>query len=196
MRYFLLALLICLATTPLKAQQDAGTHIGVGVRLANVFVFNRGFLDGEFANGATLLVPININDRLRVEPEIGFSRSTSESDLYDATTSQYVLGIGIMPLIPRGNFTLYAGGRFRYVNASQDESSGPFGGDREISTSGISLAPIVGGEFFFARWFSLGGEAGFEYRTSSSEDSVVEEDSSDSSSFGTTGAVHVRFYFN
>jgi hypothetical protein len=195
MRYALLALLL-LSASPLWAQQaDSGTHIGIGVRVNDVFGSLISFDEGFIGGGTTLLVPININGRFKLEPELGFGRNSTDGDDFEISTSQFTVGVGILAMAPRGDFALYGGGRLRYTKFTQELDFGGFGGSREQSSSSFGIAPVVGGEHFFSRWFSLGAEAGIEYRTFGSEEDG-DEDDADRSSIATLGSVFARFYFN
>ena len=198
MRYFSLALLICLAAAPLRAQQDAGTHIGVGIRVNDLLsdLATATFSDGDLLGlGAVLLVPIDVRGTFRVEPEVGFGRvsNSSEDGDFETTSSRYHLGLGLMKLLPRDAFGLYVGGRVQYTRSVETDN---FPSDDDELVRTISgLGPVVGGDYRFAPRFSLGGEAGLLYRSFGFE-SNGEEIETNLSSLSTTGAVYVRFYFN
>lgn len=192
---FALLVLAGFAATPLHAQSDARGGFGVGVRVTNVLVLDAGFFGGAPSTGGpTLLFPIAVSDGFRIEPEFGFSSSDSD----EVESTQFTLGLGLLPTFQRGAFTLYTGGRFRYVSSSR-EFTVPFGPSAESSTTGFGIAPVVGGEHHFSRWFSLGAEAGLGYTSLSAEqdDTFGDEDEDlETSSFSTQGSVFLRFYFN
>ena len=190
------ALILFLLLAGPASAQDARGGFGVGVRVTNVLVVNSGlFGDAPGAVGTSLLLPMTASPGFRVEPEIGFGRSASEG----TTSTQISAGIGLLATFNREAFTLYTGGRFRYVSLSSEVDRGPFGPPFEQSFSGIGLSPVLGGEHYFSRWFSLGAEAGVEYaRLSTQRDDVFGEndDEFDTSSISTQGSVFIRFYLN
>jgi hypothetical protein len=193
-----LFLLAALFVTPVQAQQaDAIAPFGIGIRVNDFLSSIASVADGGglSSGGATLLVPINVGPSFRIEPEIGFGRFTNSSSDGDIsiTFTQFRTGVGLMRLIPNGDYVLYAGGRLQYTRLTDSvEFSG--GNDDEESQSVFGLGPVVGGEHYFSSRFSLGGEAGLFYRSYDSE-SDGEESNIDTSSINTVGSVFLRFYF-
>lgn len=190
-------LLVILFIAPVQAQNaDEMAPFGIGVRVNDFLSSVVSVADGSSLSlgGATFVVPINAGSSFRIEPEIGFGRFTNSSSDGDfsVTLTQFRAGVGLMRLIPSGDYVLYAGGRLQYARLT-DRVEFP-GNDDEESQSVFGLGPVVGGEHYFSSHFSLGGEAGLFYRSYDSE-SDGEQSDIDTSSLHTVGAVFVRFYF-
>lgn len=191
-------LLIVLFAAPLHAQStEAMAPFGIGIRVNDFLSSIASVAEGSSfsSGGATFLVPINTGPSFRIEPEIGFGRFTSslgDAD-FEATATQFRTGVGLMRLIPNGDYVLYAGGRLQYSRTTESlEIAGESVEDDTQSSFGFG--PVVGGEHYFSSRFSLGGEAGLFYRSYSSESDGNESDI-DTSSINTVASVFLRFYF-
>jgi hypothetical protein len=191
MRYLPLALL--LLGTAASAQPGATTRYGLGVRLNGPSdLVTSGGDDFVSFGDVAFLVPVDINGIVRVEPELGIARFSSEDEEEDTETSatQFVLGLGVMALVPHDDLTLTFGARARVTSLSL-ESEGDFG-DSEFSVRLFGIGPAVGGEYPFSRRFSIGAEVGLEYQSLSFD--VEGDDGPSASGFGTRTSAVVRFF--
>ncbi|MDX1531673.1 MAG: outer membrane beta-barrel protein [Rhodothermales bacterium] len=200
MRPFALLLVLLLAAPAAQAQESL-PGFGVGLRLNDVLGTFTPFISEDLAlsaaTGATFYLPLNVSSRFRLEPELGFGRFSSSVEDVDAglTVSQFHLGVGAMALLPRPDLTLYVGGRLRYTRSSEtNELPEDFGGDEETSASAFGFGPVVGGEHFFGRHFSLGGEVGVLYQTYGA-DRDGDAFELDLSTLNTFASALLRFYF-
>ena len=146
------------------------TKIGIGVSAQD--------------DGGTIYVPVDISDKLRVEPALFVYRSDYEAD--DGTENDLTtinLSIGLFGKTnPADDFIIYYGGRVGYLY--EDWNS-------DDTTHGIRIVPALGMEYYFTERFSLGGEIGwaFEYKDYSA---TVD---AERTSTGTLGRLIARFYF-
>ncbi len=194
----------------MMVEEDATpqTRIGIGVRvndvLDNLLALND---DSELgtagALGIAILLPIDLNGVIRIEPELGFSSfslnlEVDGEDDVESSANRVRLGLGVMALLQQPDLTFTAGGRVRYTRQSSEQPSFGFpdGGDDtdELVSSVLAIGPVVGGEYFFSRRFSLGAEAGLFYQSFGSEFNGEESDA-DVSTIQTTGSVFVRFFY-
>ncbi|MBC8042334.1 MAG: outer membrane beta-barrel protein [Rhizobacter sp.] len=188
----------------------------------------------RYAPVFSVLVPIQIGNTLRIEPEIGFASNTTENK-YSAGTSgfppypyppqsskqtdtDFRIGLGGFYVFGQGqSLRPYLGGRVSLVSFNSFVESTIFSttysptGQPIYSTSiqtvrfnaiGWSVAAAVGGDYFFAENFSLGGEIQFGYAALGNPkveftpaSSVPTTTEYTQSQWQTRGFVAVRFYF-
>ncbi len=124
-----------LLTQPLLAQENEnnGSKFGFGVHLFDIVDHNY-FNDSSPLN--SVLMTIDFNDKIRLEPSVGFS----VSDGFD----QYSIGIGIFGKKPKQNFNILYGLRLGYYSNE--------------TTKIAVISPTLGGEYFFIENFSIGCE--------------------------------------
>lgn len=156
---------------------------GIGIEISDVSAFeDRG---GDYQGVVTgIYLPIQGTAKTRFEPKIGILRY-ADVDTKESTTRLDALA-GYFGLIRRGNYQLYYGARggfLVYVHKSQDEAGGF---DSWTQRRGY-LSPVIGGEYCFSPYFSLGGEARQVF-------SSYDEDEADMSYTATEVAVMIRFY--
>ena len=100
-------------------------------------------------DGSTIKAPLDLGNNLRVEPELSFS--SFNPDVGDSRTD-ISLGSGVYLLEQVSDTVdLYYGGKALLGVAN--------GGGNSNTT--VSLAAIVGFEYFFDKQISVGGEVGF-----------------------------------
>jgi opacity protein-like surface antigen len=151
-------------------------------------------------------LPLLIGPRLRIEPELGFTRVSSRNESPDgafssrtsSTLLRYGLGVGAV-IIQEGGFRSHTGIRFGLSRFSQNVSvTSPFGSSETGSKRTDSYFGVaLGGEYFLARRFSLGGE--FQLTRMSLGDVEVEglppgSGVTDSTVWSTNGLIAVRFH--
>lgn len=208
-----IATALLLAAAPLAAQQAAGAagpRIGLGLTLnaTNLLVFDSDellFLPAGFNN---FLVPIQVNQRLTVEPEFGvFHSSASSSGSGSSSSSRSTnlrVGVGLLTsMAERGGLRPYFGPRVGVVRSSSSSHSTFSGGGSSDLTSKQNswyASGVVGAQYFFSRHFSLGGEAQLTYLHLGQPEETGAGGPSPSverhqSILGTAGVVMVRCFF-
>ena len=178
------------------AQQDS-RRIGIGVAIgdAALIVATAALRTREDRAGAPeVLVPIQLTNRLRLEPEIGFFHD-SHREPFDNHLTAFVVGVGVLPQILQQNFRLYYGIRVGYLRTREEEVHEVFRGGTETETQtvdGFFVAPTVGGEHLFSNRFSLGGEVQVRHTSVKGDH---EGDSIKTSVATARALVITRFYF-
>jgi hypothetical protein len=130
--------------------------IGIGVALFNIADLEYFYYPDA---SQTIHVPIDFNKRYRIEPYLGFSISSVQG--------QFSVGIGAFRKFSKPKFHTYTGFRSGYAIDGI-----------------ITIAPTVGGEYFFIENFSIGSE--IQLRAYFTEDET---------SVHTNALILVRFYF-
>jgi hypothetical protein len=153
-----------LAANPLHGLEESiqkPTRIGVGVTIGKELgYFDEGELFTLPIGFSNIYVPIIMQSKFRLEPELGlfrYSYSSENGFEYSTSYSSWRFGLGIFPLVPKGKVNLYYGARFGIILSSETEESD---GDKEdYSKTDWYIGPSVGAEYFFTDHLSLGGEA-------------------------------------
>ena len=169
-RFAIVSILLGVAA-PLAAQSASpssreGFHVGVGAAISSA----------PGAASPAFLVPIDLASHLRLEPEIGFSRTTFAENLqldprilaYDpfvTAHSEYTstatnIGTGVFFVDVRAKVKLQGGARVGYARTSFT-TTGTI--DDVTRLSGFFVGPAFGGEFFLSDRFSLGAEVELRY---------------------------------
>jgi hypothetical protein len=169
-------ILIAGALLAVSAAASADVSVGLGVSLRD-------------SDQATVYVPIDINNQIRIEPTINVFASEDELGDTKVENEGFALGAGVFFLMPTDHsVTLYVGGRLGFVSneykATTYAPSGAVLATEEIDRDGFRIAPTVGFEYNFNDHISLGGEAGIGY-----------SDVDDSEFTGTTTNVIFRYRF-
>lgn len=188
------AILLLLATTGLATParaQDGGhparpdeTRVGIGLSIDVLgSLFALGYYE-DYASYANYLgdprvrIPIQLSNGLRIEPEVGFTAFTDD----DSTSSTIGLGAAVAPTWKVGpNVSAYGGGRAGVVR-----SSSAYEGEGETSTD-ISIAGIIGGEYWIGNHFTIGAEGWLGLTKLDGEDGMLS---------GTGGDMLLRLYLN
>jgi len=168
-------------TLPLAAQDQKPPVVGVGITVPDIGV----------------LLPINVSQRLRLEPYVDFSSTRADYPVTSDTVwgSFTRVGLGLFVRThSRDRMALYFGPRFGLLRGSTRINGS--GGETSTSSSGWFLAGAIGGEYNVVSGMSVGGEARIEYDHSSSSSSGPSSiaPSLFARSWYSSGAVVVRFY--
>jgi hypothetical protein len=139
-----------------ETEESSDSKFGLGVSLFNIVTYQ---YDYESAVASSVLMTIDFSDRFRLEPSLGFAFSEEET--------LYSIEVGAFGKKTISKFNLLYGGRVGYGGGTV-----------------ISVAPAVGGEYYFIDNFSVGSEV--QLRSLFDEDNFV---------VFTNAAVLVRFYF-
>jgi len=144
-------------------------------------------LSAEFGLGVSaksddgwIYVPIEINDKYRVEPSVRYQSSEfsysdpagMSSDAFRRQESDTLeLGIGVFRLMKVAESAqFYFGGRVAYVDTKTTLGStityipGPIiSTQSETSQDGYRIGPAIGFEYLFGEHFSIGAEASYTF---------------------------------
>lgn len=178
---------LCLSIAALVASGAQAAQVGLGVADTN-YGFNSDW-------GTTVLVPINVNSSLRLEPY--FSRSTynrSNPGSWHEYGQSSALGLGVYNVQPAANNTNVLLG----VRAELDRST-----DHELSGStyyrnsynGYSLAPVLGFEYFIVKNLSIGADAAYWFSRETNRYNSGGSSRYYYSSSGTMTDITVKYYF-
>ncbi|KPJ66504.1 hypothetical protein AMJ44_08255 [candidate division WOR-1 bacterium DG_54_3] len=178
--------------------QGKTPDFGIGVSMGReiLMVYDQGIV--TLSDYPSFYMPIVISPGLRIEPEIGLWRhSYSREDGTDRKSSYRVLvfGCGILSMTNKGKVHLYYGARFGLVHISsysKDRWNGY--SERDRSKTDLRVGPAIGGEYFFADHFSLGGEAQLNYTFVGQFDGDDDYDVAESL-ISTKTLIFVRWYF-
>jgi len=185
------------------AQDAKPGRIGLGISISDVgevVVAGTGNTPSSVIT-PTILVPINITSRFRVEPEMGFYWNTFTNEATSAVpartrkSNSIHVGTGAFWLSSTERFTLSYGARVAYIRYTQSDVGSSGTESFNFPTfPGFFLAPAVGGEYFLSDHLSLGGEVQVRYTRSkaSSINQFVAPISATTTS--THGAFVLRFY--
>ena len=149
----------------LSTSASAEMNVGLGLNLGDIF-------NGE---SASIRVPLDLVGKgIRIEPELGFSRSSTDFSSYTGYT---IACGGYYTLWNVDKVNFYAGGRAAVGRRGADEDS--------FSENGtyFGLQGLFGAEYLLADKFSIAAEAGLNARFG------------DYSTFETVGHVVVRYFF-
>ena len=157
----LLALFAFLVTGPAYAQQGS-RRVGIGVAIGNPYDILPQ-LEAETLAAPTILIPIQVTDGFRLEPEIGIFRSRNEElgpssrndEAIVDTVNGVEVGVGLFPQKLQQNFRLYYGVRVGYMRIAEE---GPFLEIRERSRLTGSLSRQLSEGNFCFRIDSVSGQ--------------------------------------
>jgi hypothetical protein len=148
-----------------------------------------------------LLVSYNPLKDLRLDFQAGYISGTSNEWTpvnADETTTAAIFGIGIHYLKTLSSCKFMAGARYyKTANSSDDFIYNLNTQQYEKFTdkeSGWSFSPVLGGEYFFSRHFSLGAELCFQVGNSTIDYGDPGEVDSNSSYLKSESALNFRFY--
>jgi hypothetical protein len=148
-----------LVVNPLQAQdplqeQEKRSSIGLGVSLGKEF-FMGGLTMHDFP---TFYLPITLSN-FRIEPEIGYYRYSGEFEDYETIETYLTVGCGIFLISQRVNTNIYWGLRLGFIRVYEYEKLTWNGQDiDEAHRTDYYIGPAIGGEYFFNKHLSLGGE--------------------------------------
>lgn len=163
------ALLCVAAAVAAQAQSLSLTHVerpmlGLGVAIGKE-VSTLGDLTDPIVtvhqvDFPSIYLPIRLNPGLKIEPEFGITRYTIDAPDVDQTFSIMLIGAGAFFLMNVGPVDLSWGLRFAMLKESYDHDGLV---DYTVTRNDMVYGPALGGEYFFTRNFSLGGEVQFNY---------------------------------
>lgn len=171
------ALCVALLTPSIaSAQEGEQPFIGLGVRIQDPLSTQ---VANSLGSGTSLnvFVPINVLPMFRLEPDVGFGRTSQTIESFnnngdfasrrDEINSVFRLGVGgFYMLSPSERTNIYFGGRFGFLRSSeetrQDNDNGPIQ-YTYIKRNGVVLTVASGGEAYITPYLSIGGEFALDF---------------------------------
>jgi hypothetical protein len=204
-----MALVPALLIADTAQAQNNEAKIGIGVSLIQTTIAPE-LEGGGFFGGVALgdiFVPIHFGQRFKLEPWLGVIRLKQSSESNGSTlnegTTQWRFGTGLYFRFPTSeSFVPYLGPRLGLLlTRFSEEFTYPGGSDKfELSETDFQFGLALGGEYFFSRHFTLGGEIQLNY-TSIGEPTVkrdgteITDGSLSRNLISNAASILARFYF-
>jgi len=145
----------------------------------------------------TLMITYNINNLIRLEPEIGISIRNSKLDddvsNSESVYSDYTVALSSYGIIRRSKTAFLIGVKFGY-NSSKSEDFEYFSSKYLRTTKDLIIGPILGLEYFFNEHFSINGDLFFKYQSGNYKVTPFQY-SGENKSFSTVGGLNLHFFF-
>lgn len=149
--------------------QEKENRVGIGISIGKEIMFEEGTF--TLLDFPSFYVTFILSSHFRVEPEIGYYRySSSWSDPYSEGKSSYGIlsvGCGLFYTIRKEKVDIYYGARLGFIRTSSyyKSSWNEWNGTTETDRSRVDfyIGPALGGEYFFTKHLSLGGEIQLNY---------------------------------
>jgi hypothetical protein len=183
-----------------------GTHFGIGAgfNLNSINVIGDRILGGPFGGGS-LVFPIDIAGVFRLEPELGFVHASAVDEATGARNENSVSlvrpAIGAFFRFPLGpSAGGYVGGRLgpQFVSSTTTRTDADTNQKVTVDTSrtDVAIGPAFGGEFFFSKHFSIGGEVAlnFLFVGDQSQDATPGPSPADTDDSGLVAATNTLFF--
>jgi hypothetical protein len=141
--------------------------VGVGLH-GEQYKISEALSNYYSAYTSTVLIPINLKQHFRLEPEVGMLWFNSKSDnqkSYGTST-----GLGAFYMFQRGKVNFYTGLRFMFDQGKVKNYSSTDGESSTDKFTDIKVGPALGFEYFLVNNFSVGGEIGLQYTSSKMAD--------------------------
>jgi len=176
---------------PVQSQPQEDVTVGLGV---SINTLDLALADGSGRTASlspfTFTLPVTTSS-FRLDPEIGFFRSSQSTDQRSQSQSVFTAGTGAFYLSQYDNAQLLIGGRLGLRRRGFTQEFG----DDEESRSAIDflIGPAVGGEYYMSPHFSIGVEARFIYVNRGTSEETPEDVSA--SQLRTSGVASLRVHF-
>lgn len=194
-RFFPTVFALCLLVSlPTAAQPQEGAAVGFGVSINSLSIAAGVGDDG----GTASLTPVNFSVPIttrsfRIEPEIGFARTSQSTEESSRTRSVFNVGTRLFLISRYDDAQFLFGGRIGISHRSSSTEIDFEDRDESTSATDFSIGPAVGGEYYFNNHFSIGVEARFTYVNVGSPDNAPDDFSA--SRLRTSGVATLRFHF-
>ena len=133
-----------LVNSSLNAQDlsnpDPTSKAGVGISIFNFDLFQYDYFD-LYQPAGIIYVPINVTEKFRIEPEISFFSRPGYGAAY-----LFSAGLGLEGMKRKNDFNMIYGVRMGVTLLDG------------VDDRYTSLGPILGGEHYFSKHFSIGAE--------------------------------------
>lgn len=203
----LAAAAVSIPSTVSAQSSESSFRIGLGTALS--FTLPSDDNSPVYFNSITpeFLLPIDVAENFRLEPVFGFAQGTSKSEAANnggtSTRSESVMRLGLgliykkmvssglqMNIGVRPSALLFSG--------SRETPSGQTTTTSSTSQTAINIAGTFGGEYFFAKQFSMGVEAHINYLTqgeATNEPAIPNSSKQTYSAIYTSTFLTARLYF-
>lgn len=159
------ALLIMISANAQEPDPYVHRYVGIGIRTS---VFQISELSMEMIPANRLMVSCDPIKYFRTEAHFAAYSRTDELFLgvnkFNLKERSTLFGIGVFGVLPYGDAKFLAGLRLSLNNYKEEYiRSDEFGNPVKAEDSGNIriIAPAIGGEYFFSKWFSVGAEFSF-----------------------------------
>lgn len=143
--------------------QEEGNRIGFGVSLGKEIID----LDGgalTLFDFPSFYLPISISSRFRLEPEIGYYHYSGSDEDWKVSETIISGGCGIFFMTRKEKVNIYFGARLGIMSTSSSWEYSWNGQEKDKdSKTDFFIGPALGGEYFFTKNLSLGGEIQVNY---------------------------------
>lgn len=161
--FILLFVLTFFAASILLQGQEKRSRIGIGISMGKEITSSNGSVLTLF-DFPSIYVPIIISSKFRLEPGIGFYRYSDSGTDWEESTTILSLSFGIFVVTRKDKVDIYYGVRNGLICIWDYDRYDWNGTERyERSKTDYYFGPAMGGEYFFSKHFSLGGEVQLNY---------------------------------
>ena len=151
--------------------------------------------------GVTMGFPASVgviwhaSEKIAVRPDFSFTHSSTETGSGEGDTDSVGLGVSVLFYTKKwDNAAMYFAPRFQWAHGSS-ESQSDSGFENSSSGDSYTYSGSVGAQGWVGSRFSVYGEVGLSYNTSSSESSSIFSTEVKSQSFTIRSGVGVVLYF-
>lgn len=162
MKKALILLVVLLFATTLQAQDKMVNdkfQIGFGAAIGKEILLISSSYPIIAVDFPSFYIPIIVSSMIKIEPHFGLG-SMSYKNGGEETMTYMDFGAGVFFLKWYGPVNLSFGARFGMFNTNFKEANGV---EEVSSRMDMYFGPALGGEYFFTKNFSLGGEIEFLY---------------------------------
>jgi len=171
--------------------QEERSRIGIGVSIGKEVLAAEGMQLTLF-DFPTFYLPISLSSNFRFEPEIGYYRYSGSGEYGKESNSILSIGCGIFFMTRKGKVDIYYGARLGFMSTSYSYRYTWNGLESDSdSKTDFYIGPAIGGEYFFTKHLTLGGEIQFNYISIGQWDDGEDSESA----IRTKPLIFVRWYF-
>jgi len=171
MKKYIVCQVLLLSGMLFSAGLFADTKIGIGSRVASFIAVG---ISGSSNSINTISIPVKIDKKILIEPEIIYINSDNEDSDGDITKDKvHGISVGIFKYTrSRMLINTYLGARVSYMKTEDEyiDASGTFSSKNDETVKGIS--PLIGAEYELNDYFSLAAEIGISYFKSEESEST------------------------
>jgi hypothetical protein len=143
--------------------QEERSRIGFGVSIGKEVLAADGMQLTLF-DFPSFYLPISLSSNFRFEPEIGYYRYSGSGEDWKQSNSIISIGCGIFFMTRKGKVDIYYGARLGFMITSYSYRYTWNGMDSDDdSKTDFYIGPAIGGEYFFTKHLTLGGEIQLNY---------------------------------